>query len=124
MGQCNIVNIGTVVGKSSSGVLSSGQEFTLTHNVSSGNETWLVKSLILGNNASNGVDCQCEVSVSTDGGTTTRYISRYAWVPFGTSLVILDEALPIYLQYTDRISVRNAQGNNLNYILKYETLRE
>jgi hypothetical protein len=122
MGECNLVNIGTVTGKTTSGVLTSGTNGDLTHNVSSGNETWLVKSLILGNNSSVGTDCQVDVIVNESG--TNRYIIYRAWVPYSTSLVILDEALPIYLQYQDYIRVSAITGDGINYAFKYETLRE
>lgn len=122
MAEANLVNIGTVVGRSASSVLSSGTAGTLIHNVSSGNETWLVKSLILSNNSSNATDCQVDVIINESG--TTRYILYRAWVPYGTTLVVLDEALPIYLQYQDYLRVGAAAGNGLNYVFKYETLRE
>lgn len=123
MAQANLTNLGTVIGKSDSGVLSSGNSGTLTHNVSSGNETWLIKSLILSNNASTaGLDCEIDIIINESG--TNRYILYRSWVPYGTSLVVLDEALPIYLQYQDYLRVSAITGDGLNYVFKYETLRE
>lgn len=123
MAEANLTNLGTVIGKSASGVLTSGTAGTLIHNVSSGNETWLVKSLILSNNASTtGLDCEIDIIINESG--TTRYILYRAWVPYGTTLVVLDEALPIYLQYQDYLRVGAASGSGLNYVFKYETLRE
>tara|TARA_Y100000004_G_scaffold195619_1_gene263109 strand:+ start:163 stop:531 length:369 start_codon:yes stop_codon:yes gene_type:complete len=122
MAAANLVNIDTVVGKSISGVLSPPNSGSITHNVSTGNETWLVKSLILGNNNPNSKDCQTDVYLNTDG--TNRYILYRTWVPYGTTLVVLDGSLPIYLQYQDYITVSAVEGSGLNYIFKYETLRE
>jgi len=122
MGECNLVNVATVVGKSRSFNLGSGGSASLLHNVSTGNETWLVKSLILGNVSSNGTDIKARVSVNITG--TDHYILYDTWVPYGTSLVVLDELLPIYLQYQDYITVTGQEGAGLNAYYKYETLRE
>jgi len=124
MGECNLVNIGTVVGKTYSTVLQSSGTVQdgVTHNVSSGNETWLVKSLIVANRSSNSTDNQ--ISVLMKNGAFTCVIIKNVWVPYGTSLVVLDEATPVYLQYQDYVQVQVQQGSNIECVFKYETLRE
>lgn len=123
MAEADLTNLGTVTGRSASGVLSSGANGDLAHNVSSGNETWLVKSLILSNNNSTaGLDIETDVFVNVNG--TNRYLMYRTWVPYGTSLVVLDESLPIYLNYPNYIRVSSVTGGGLNYVFKYETLRE
>lgn len=124
MGECNLVNVATVVGKTYSTVLQSSGlvQDGVTHNVSSGNETWLVKSLIIANRSSNSTDNQ--VTVLTKNGSTTSVIIKNVWIPYGTSLVVIDEATPIYLQYQDYVDVQVQQGSNIECVFKYETLRE
>ena len=124
MGQCNLVNVGTVIGKTYSTVLQSSGlvQDGVTHNVSSGNETWLVKSLIIANRSSNGTDNQ--VSVITKNGSNTTVVIKDVWIPYGTTLVVIDESLPIYLQYQDYIDVQVQAGSNIECVFKYETLRE
>ena len=124
MGACNIVNLTTVKGQMVSGVLQSSgtTQGGLTHNISTGNETWLVKSLIVSNRNSTSVDNQ--ISVITKNGSSVSNIIKEVWVPYGTSLVVLDGSTPIYLQYQDYVDVQALQGTNIEYAIKYETLRE
>ena len=123
MGEANLTNLGTVVGKTYSSSLPSGTNITFEHNVFGGNETWLVKSLILANNASNNTDVEASVWVNNRVNGVI-YIMYKTWVPYGTTLVVLDESTPIYLQNLHYITVNSHQGDGLNFTIKYETLRE
>jgi len=119
MGECNLVNVGAVVGKMISGSATIGNPGVFTHNVSSGNETWLLKSLILANNSPNGTDIQAYAYFGSGG-----HIFYNTWIPRGTTLVIIDESTPIYLQYNEQIVMGLNSGDGLDYTFKYETLRE
>lgn len=119
MGECNLVNVGTVTGKMISGTAVIGSGGLIQHNVSSGNETWLVKSLILANNSSNSTDIQAYAYHNNIG-----HLFYNTWIPHKTSLVVIDESTPIYLQYNDSIFMGLNSGAGLDYTFKYETLRE
>lgn len=119
MGQCNLVNVGTVVGKMISGTAVTGSGGNFQHNVSTGNETWLLKGLILTNKSSNNTDVQAYAYINGGG-----HLFYNTWIPQGTSLVIIDESTPIYLQYNESIFMGLNSGSGLDYVFKYETLRE
>ncbi len=123
MAEANLVNISEVYGQTSTGVIASNASaITLTHNISTGNETWVVKSLTVANNSTNNTDNQFYAWLEPPPGGL--YICRYVWVPYKTSFIVFDESVPIYLQFGQFIGVGLHQGTNLHYTFKYERLRE
>lgn len=132
MGEANLVNIQSVYAQTNSFyVASDAVSWSLTHNVSSGNETWLVKSLILTNQNANATDTQVYAyHQKTTSPSTIGYLLQYHWLPYKTSLILLDGGTPIYLQYGDRIGGGittlsgggGTAGNDLHAVIKYERL--
>ena len=126
MGVANLVNISEVYGQTISGIVSDNTVATsFAHNISSGNETWVVKSLTLTNLSSNSTDNEFWCGFNSNPGFLAAiYICRYVWLPFKTTFIAFDESVPIYLQYGEQIEIGLHQGTNLHYVFKYERLRE
>jgi len=101
----------------------SGGAAGLTHNVSSGNETWILKNLTISNQSANSTDNEMSVQFRPNGGTA-RYIIFKVWVPFTTSLVVIHENIGLYFQYGDEIRVIMEQGSNAEVVFSYQTLRQ
>ena len=81
----------------------------------------------MGNNSSNGTDIQVYAFHQKVSAPSTQGIFLWqCWIPWQTSLVVIDAQTPIYLQYQDNITlgINTAGGTNLHYTFKYETLRE
>jgi len=118
----NLANPATITLRHFSGSLSNGINTSITNNSTS--QTWLIKSCILSNydNLYSG-DVQARVSFSPN--TVTGYeLCRYVWIPFGTNLTVINEALPIYLDYNQKFVIWNEQGVDLNYNVSVAVIAE
>lgn len=89
--------------------LSNNTNTSLTHNdvVSGKNITWMVKRIEVANYEPNAAPLDIQFNIEYYNGTNYRYIAYNQWVPYGTSLVITNESLPVYLQYGDAIRITN-----------------
>lgn len=104
-------------------IASPGSEGGVGNNVAVGNSTWVVKGLTLSNVSSNSTDNQVNVWLEF-ADNIPRYILYGAWIPYGTSLVVIDQNTPIYLNYDEEIWVGMVNGTNTQATFKYETLTE
>ena len=104
---------------------------TITMNEST-DTSWLVKKITITNqDTSFNKDCQVRVSLYNLGGNTAhRYLLYDAWVPFGTSLDVIDDSTPIYLQsvsgsYDESIAVTMVGGaaNGIDYSINYSEIK-
>lgn len=129
MAAADLTNLSLVKGVMTSPEISAGNSYIFSHNTATGNETWLVKSLILANGTTTSTDVQATVSINTVGtppppGSGDPRIVHEVWIPRGTNLVVIDGLIPIYLQYQHYIQIFNLQGDSLRVIIKHERLRE
>ena len=126
MATADLTNLSLVKGISTSPTISSGNSYIFAHNTATGNETWLVKSLILTNASTSSTDAQASVSINTVGVPQPfeDRIIHEVWIPYGTSLTIIDNTIPIYLQYQHYIQIFNLQGDSLRAVIKHDRLRE
>lgn len=104
-------------------IASAGGNTGITHNVVSGNETWLLTNLTIANNSSNSTDNEMSVQFRPNGGTA-RYIIYKVWVPWTTSLIVVHQNIGLYFQYGDEIRVILDQGSNAEVVFGYQTLRQ
>lgn len=124
MAEANLVAITDVKGRTySQNIADTSIEVSVGNNVAVGNSTWVVKGLTLSNVSSNSTDNQVDVYFQ-DTSNNVRYILYGAWIPYGTSLVVIDQNTPIYLNYNEEIWVGMVSGTNTQATFKYETLTE
>ena len=126
MAAADLTNLSLVKGVMTSPTISSGNSYIFSHNTATGNETWLVKSLILTNATTTSTDVQVSVSINTAGVPVPfeDRIIHEVWIPRATNLVVIDGLIPIYLQYQHYIQIFNLQGDSLRAVIKHERLRE
>jgi hypothetical protein len=118
----NLANPATITLRHFSGSLTDATNVSITNNSTS--QTWLVKSCILSNNDNqyNG-DVQARVSFSPSSVFGVD-LCRYVWIPYGTNLTIINESLPIYLDYGHKLVIWNEQGINMDYNVSIATIAE
>ena len=126
MAAADLTNLSLVKGVMTSPEISDGNSYIFQHNTATGNETWLVKSLILVNASTTSTDAQATV-VHNQTGIPLPFENRImheVWIPAKTNLVVIDGSIPIYLQYQHYLQIFNLQGDSLRVIIKHERLRE
>lgn len=86
-------------------------------------QTWLVKSCII-ENTDNTYEGDVAVNVSWVDvlAATEDYLCYNVWIPYGTSLTIINDSLPIYLDYSQQIRILNAEGVQLHYNISIATI--
>jgi hypothetical protein len=124
MAEANLESLSTVRLQMVTNTISStGGTAGITHNVLSGNETWILKNLTISNQSANSTDNEMSVQFRPNGGTA-RYIMYKVWVPWTTALIVIHENIGLYFQYGDEIRVIMEQGSNAEVVFSYQTLRQ
>lgn len=118
----NLADPATILLRHFSGSLTNATNVSITNNSTS--QTWLVKSCVL-TNLDNQYEGEVQARVSFSPSSVFGVdLCRYVWIPFGTSLTIINDSLPIYLDYDQKLVIWNEQGINMNYNVSIATIAE
>ena len=119
----NLVNSSEIYGSTVSDSLSNGQNLNLQA-PSSANAYYILKSAILTNtNANLDVQVRCSLThynPAPPGELQTAYLLKDAWVPAGTSLIVINESNMVYLFQRLQMITSVLTGNDLDVVYKYD----
>lgn len=114
----NIVNVTSIVGKST-GLAASTTAQTLLSNPVSSNAVYKVNSLMVSN--INGVG-SASITVSLFKGVNEFKLAHTIFVPAQASLVIVSKDTSIYLEENDNIKVTASLNSYLHVVCSYELI--
>tara|TARA_Y100000401_G_scaffold87750_1_gene73241 strand:+ start:1400 stop:1774 length:375 start_codon:yes stop_codon:yes gene_type:complete len=119
----NIVNVGTITGKSFYLALANTSATALVSNAASSGKVFKVNMIQVAN-VDGSVACDVTVKYHTQddiGGTGYALVSTVS-VPQDSSLVVLDKNTAIYLEEDRSISVTAGTANDLEVLVSYEEI--
>lgn len=119
----NIVNVGTITGKSAAVALSTTSATQLVSNAVSSGKVFKINMIQVAN--VDGVNA-CTVTVDyhsqDDIGGTAYSLAGTISVPPDASLIVLDKNTAIYLEEDRSISVTAGTANDLEVLISYEEI--
>ena len=119
----NIVNVGTITGKSFYLALSSTSATALVSNAASSGKVFKINMIQVAN-VDGSVACDVTVKYHTQddiGGTGYALVSTVS-VPQDSSLVVVDKNTALYLEEDRSISVTAGTANDLEVLVSYEEI--
>ena len=119
----NIVNVGTITGKSFYLALANTSATALVSNAASSGKVFKVNMIQVAN-VDGSVACDVTVKYHTQddiGGTGYALVSTVS-VPQDSSLVVLDKNTAMYLEEDRSISVTAGTANDLEVLVSYEEI--
>ncbi len=119
----NIVNVGTITGKSFYLALSNTSATALVSNAASSGKVFKINMIQVAN-VDGSVACDVTVKYHTEddiGGTGYALVSTVS-VPQDSSLVVLDKNTALYLEEDRSISVTAGTANDLEVLVSYEEI--
>ena len=119
----NIVNVGTITGKSFYLALANTNATALVSNAASSGKVFKINMIQVAN-VDGSVACDVTVKYHTQddiGGTGYALVSTVS-VPADASLVVIDKNTALYLEEDRSISVTAGTANDLEVIVSYEEI--
>ena len=119
----NIVNVGTITGKSFYLALANTSAPALVSNAASSGKVFKINMIQVAN-VDGSVACDVTVKYHTQddiGGTGYALVSTVS-VPQDSSLVVLDKNTAMYLEEDRSISVTAGTANDLEVLVSYEEI--
>ena len=119
----NIVNVGTITGKSFYLALANTSATALVSNAASSGKVFKINMIQVAN-VDGSVACDVTVKYHTQddiGGTGYALVSTVS-VPQDSSLVVLDKNTALYLEEDRSISVTAGTANDLEVLVSYEEI--
>ncbi len=119
----NIVNVGTITGKSFYLALSNTSATQLVSNAASSGKVFKINMIQVANvDGSNACDVTVDYHTQDDiGGTAYSLVSTVS-VPADASLVVIDKNTALYLEEDRSISVTAGTANDLEVLVSYEEI--
>ena len=119
----NIVNVGTITGKSFYLSLSGTSATALVSNAASSGKVFKINMIQVANvDGSNACDVTVKYHTQDDiGGTGYALVSTVS-VPADASLVVIDKNTALYLEEDRSISVTAGTANDLEVLVSYEEI--
>ena len=119
----NIVNVGTITGKSFYLALSSTSATALVSNAASSGKVFKINMIQVANvDGTNACNVTVKYHTQDDiGGTGYALVSTVS-VPADASLVVIDKNTALYLEEDRSISVTAGTANDLEVIVSYEEI--
>ena len=119
----NIVNVGTITGKSFYLALANTSATALVSNAASSGKVFKINMIQVAN-VDGSVACDVTVKYHTQddiGGTGYALVSTVS-VPQDSSLVVVDKNTALYLEEDRSISVTAGTANDLEVLVSYEEI--
>lgn len=119
----NIVDVTTIIGKTTTVALSTTSATTLVSNPASSGKVFKINMIQVANvDGINACDVTVDVHSASAGGGTAYSLVATASVPADASLIALDKNTAIYLEEDKSITVTAGTANDLEVIISYEEI--
>jgi len=119
----NIVNVSTIIGKTSKVALTSTSQTTLVSNASSSGKVFKINMIQVANvDGSNACDVTVDVHSAASGGGTAYSLASTISVPADASLVVLDKNTALYLEENTSITATAGTASDLEVLVSYEEI--
>jgi hypothetical protein len=126
----NIVNVATIIAKTTSFTPSGTTAVVLLANTASSNKVFKINSLVASNvDGTNAVNAT--VSYYTNGavaqgsapsgGTAFPIVSTVS-VPANASLIVIDKSTQLYLEEGTSVSITSGTASKITYVVSYEEI--
>lgn len=119
----NIVNVSTIIGKTSKTALTSTSATTLVSNAASSNKVFKINMIQVANvDGTNACDVTVDVHSAASGGGTAYSLASTISVPADASLVVLDKNTALYLEENTSITATAGTASDLEVLVSYEEI--
>jgi len=117
----NLVNVTTILGKTTGAALDTSTTTSLLANSSSSGKVYKINSIIVAN-----VDgtSAADVTVSFYNGSTDYHLAKTVTVPADSTLIVLGKDSPIYLEENHSIRGGASANSDLEIVISYEDLTD
>ena len=117
----NLVNVTTILGKTTGAALDTTTTTSLLANSSSSGKVYKINSIIVAN-----VDgtSAADVTVSFYNGSTDFHLAKTVTVPADSTLIVLGKDSPIYLEENHSIRGGASANSDLEIVISYEDLTD
>lgn len=119
----NIVNVATIIAKTTYLSPANTNTAVLVANSASSNKVFKINTLVASNLSSSGaVEMTVAVNTNAAGSGTGHSIARTIPVPAKSSLVVISKDNPYYLEEDKSIVVTTNSANNATFTVSYEEI--
>lgn len=119
----NIVDVGTITGKTAYTALSSTSATTVLNNAASSGKVFKVNSLVVANvDGATAADITITVNSAASGGGTAYALAKTISVPADASLIVIDKSTAVYLEEDRSIVATAGSANDLEIVISYEEI--
>ena len=119
----NIVNVTSILGKTTYLTPSNTSANVLLANAASSNKVFKINSIVAAN-IDGAADFSCTVGLNTAaaGSGTTFSIASTITVPADATVVVLDKTSSLYLEEDKSIVVTSSTASKITYVISYEEI--
>lgn len=119
----NIVDVGTITGKTLTYALSSTSATVIATNAASSGKVFKVNSLVVANvDGATAADITITVNSAASGGGTAYALAKTISVPADASLIVIDKSTALYLEEDKSIVATAGSANDLEIVISYEEI--
>jgi VCBS repeat-containing protein len=119
----NIVDVGTITGKTTYAALSTTNATTVLNNAASSGKVFKVNSLVVANvDGATAADITITVNSADDGAGTAYALAKTISVPADASLIVIDKSTALYLEEDRSIVATAGSANDLEIVISYEEI--
>jgi VCBS repeat-containing protein len=119
----NIVDVGTITGKTAYAALSTTNATTVLNNAASSGKVFKVNSLVVANvDGATAADITITVNSADDGAGTAYALAKTISVPADASLIVIDKSTAVYLEEDRSIVATAGSANDLEIVISYEEI--
>ena len=119
----NIVNVGTITGKTTYLALANTNATTLVSNAASSGKVFKINTIVVANvDGTNTANISVDVHNQDDGAGTGYALASTIDVVADSTLVVLDKTTSIYLEEDRSIVVTASAGGDLEVTCSYEEI--
>jgi len=119
----NIVDVGTITGKTTYAALSTTSATTVLNNAASSGKVFKVNSLVVANvDGATAADITITVNSADDGAGTAYALAKTISVPADASLIVIDKSTAVYLEEDRSIVATAGSANDLEIVISYEEI--
>ena len=119
----NIVNVSTIIGKTSKVALTTTSATTLVSNAASSGKVFKINMIQVANvDGANACDVTVDVHSAASGGGTAYSLASTISVPADASLVVLDKNTALYLEENTSITATAGTASDLEVLVSYEEI--
>ena len=123
MANPNIVNVTSILGKTTYITPANTSANVLLSNAASSGEVLKINQIVAANvDGTAAVDCTVTINTAATGGGTAYPIVSTVSVPADASLIVADKTTAIYLEEDKSIVVTSGSANDLAFTISYEII--